>query len=84
MSALSAGRSSETTASGYIAPLDAMLKLGGRTMYDYNERIIAYRLALSMAKAMRKRGIISDRDYEKIRTVIAEKYGISLSSIFFS
>lgn len=53
-------------------------------MYDYNERIIAYRLALSMAKAMRKRGIISDRDYEKIRTVIAEKYGISLSSIFFS
>lgn len=53
-------------------------------MDDYNERITAYRLALSMANAMRKRGIISDRDYEKIRTVIAEKYGISLSSIFFS
>jgi len=61
-----------------------MPKPGGRTMDDYNERITAYRLALSMANTMRKRGIISDRDYEKIRTVIAKKYGISLSSIFFS
>ena len=52
-------------------------------MDDYTERITAYRLAMSMADTMRKRGIISDKDYEKIRTVIAEKYGISLSSIFF-
>ena len=52
-------------------------------MDDYSKRITAYRLAMSMAETMRKRGIISDKDYEKIRTVIAEKYGISLSSIFF-
>lgn len=53
-------------------------------MDDYGNRIIRYRLAMSMAETMRKRGIISDMDYEKIRTVIAEKYGISLSSIFFA
>lgn len=52
-------------------------------MDDYNERITAYRLAMSIADTMRKRGIISDNDYEKIRTVIAEKYGITLSSIFY-
>ena len=52
-------------------------------MDDYSKRITAYRLAMSMADTMRKRGIISDKDYEKIRTVIAKKYGISLSSIFF-
>lgn len=61
-----------------------MQKPEGKTMDDYGNRIIRYRLAMSMAETMRKRGIISDMDYEKIRTVIAEKYGISLSSIFFA
>ena len=51
-------------------------------MDDYKERIAAYRLAMSMAETMRERGIISDEDYRKISTVLAEKYGISLSSIF--
>lgn len=52
-------------------------------MCDYIQKINAYRLAISIADTMRKKGIISDKDYEKIRTVYAEKYGISLSSIFF-
>ena len=82
MSARSAGESSRITGNGSTAPWDAMPKPGGRTMDNYNERITAYRLAMNMASAMRKRGIISDKDYEKIRTVIAEKYGISLSGIF--
>lgn len=66
-----------------IALSGAMPKPGGKTMDDYNERITAYRLAMSIADTMRKRGIISNNDYEKIRTVIAEKYGITLSSIFY-
>lgn len=53
-------------------------------MDDYNERISAYRLAMNMASTMLKRGIISDKDYEKIHRIMAEKYGISLSSIFFA
>ena len=51
-------------------------------MMEYEERIAAYRLAMSMAKAMLERGIISEKDYCIIDRLMAEKYGISLSSIF--
>jgi hypothetical protein len=61
-----------------------MHKPGGRTMDNYSERVIAFRLAMSMANTMLKRGIISNDDYKKIQQVMAEKYGISLSSIFFT
>ena len=53
-------------------------------MDNYNERILAFRLAMSTANIMLKRGIISNDDYKKIQQVMAEKYGISLSSIFFT
>ncbi len=49
---------------------------------EYEERIAAYRLAMSMAKAMLERGIISEKDYDIIDCLMTEKYGISLSSIF--
>jgi len=49
---------------------------------EYEERIAAYRLAMSMAKAMLERGIISEKDYDIIDRLMTEKYGISLSSIF--
>jgi hypothetical protein len=61
-----------------------MHKPGGRAMDNYSERIIAFRLAMSMANTMLKRGIISNYDYKKIQQVMAEKYGISLSSIFLT
>lgn len=83
MSVRSAVRNSKITVNVSIALSGAMPKPGGKTMDDYNERITAYRLAMSIADTMRKRGIISNNDYEKIRTVIAEKYGITLSSIFY-
>ena len=51
-------------------------------MCEYEKRVAAYRLAMSMAESMRKREIISDDDLEKISKVMAKKYGISLSSIF--
>ena len=59
----------------------AMLKQGGRIM-EYKERVAAYRLAMSIAKTMLQRGIISDKEYGVIDRLMAEKYGISLSSIF--
>ena len=59
----------------------AMLKQGGRIM-EYKERVAAYRLAMSIAKTMLQRGIISDKEYGVIDCLMAEKYGISLSSIF--
>lgn len=70
--------------SAFTALWDVMLKQEGRTMENYNERIIAIRLAMSMANIMLKRGIISNDDYKKIQQVMAEKYGISLSSIFLT
>ena len=53
-------------------------------MDDYRERIAAYRLSLSMVECMLKRGIISEKEYLETKRILAEKYGISLSSIFFS
>lgn len=49
---------------------------------EYKERVAAYRLAMSIAKTMLQRGIISDKEYGVIDRLMAEKYGISLSSIF--
>ena len=51
-------------------------------MDSYSDRITAYRLSLSMVESMLRRGIISEKDYAEIRRMLAEKYGISLSSIF--
>jgi len=52
-------------------------------MESYSERITAFRLAMNIANTMLKRGVISNDDFKKIQQVMAEKYGISLSSIFF-
>ena len=49
---------------------------------EYLEKVSAYRRAVSLAKVMRVRGIISEKEYDKIDTIMADKYGISLVSIF--
>jgi hypothetical protein len=56
---------------------------GGFVMDAYNEKVTAYRLSMSMVESMMRRGIISEKDYVVIQRMLAEKYGISLSSIFF-
>lgn len=49
---------------------------------EYLESVAAYRRAMLLAKSMKVRGIISEEEYDKIDTIMAEKYGISLVSIF--
>ena len=49
---------------------------------DYLKKVASYRRAMSIATSMRVRGIISDKEYDKIDTIMADKYGISLVSIF--
>ena len=49
---------------------------------SFDERLTAYRVAMSLAAGMLHRGIISSRDYERIDDLMAEKYGFSLCSIF--
>ena len=51
-------------------------------MTDYEKRLMAYQTAMALARSMRSKGIISAKEYAKIDTIIAKKYGISSGSIF--
>lgn len=51
-------------------------------MLDENyESMVAYRSSMSLALSMLTQGIISEKEYEKIDRIIAEKHGLSLDSI---
>lgn len=45
-------------------------------------KVVAYRQAMSLAKSMLLRGIISPREYDQIDTIMTKKYGLSFSTIF--
>jgi len=51
-------------------------------MSDYDKRLFAYQMVMALARSMRSKGLISAKEYAKIDTIIAEKYGISSCSIF--
>ena len=72
------------TAIGRSAPVTAICNFAGRrpTMSDYDKRLFAYQIAMALARSMRSKGLISVKEYAKIDTIIAEKYGISSCSIF--
>ena len=46
------------------------------------EKVKDYKTALVVIKEMRSSGIITDKDYTIICTVLAKKYGLKSSSIF--
>ena len=46
------------------------------------ERVKDYKIAVSVAREMLTAGIISKEDFGIICTVLAEKFGVKLSSIF--
>ena len=52
------------------------------TDHDYDKRLFAYQMAMALARSMRSKGLISAKEYAKIDTIIANKYGISSCSIF--
>lgn len=51
-------------------------------MDELYQRLTAYQTAMSLAKNMLRQGIISEDDYRKVDTIIAEKHGVSSCSIF--
>ena len=51
-------------------------------MTDYEKRLMAYQTAMALARSMHSKGLISAKEYAKIDTIIAKKYGISSGSIF--
>ena len=69
---------------GCSVPVTAIYNFAERrpTMSDYDKRLFAYQLAMALARSMRSKGLISAKEYAKIDTIMAEKYGISSCSIF--
>lgn len=41
-----------------------------------------YKISISVAKQLLKKGIITDEEYKSIDTMLCQKYSLSLSSIF--
>lgn len=51
-------------------------------MYDYLQRIVRYRIAMSMAKSMLNKEIITEEEYAKIDTIMTKNAELSLDTIF--
>lgn len=49
---------------------------------ELRESITAYRTVMSVVKEMLRAGIISDREYAEIDTIMTEKYGLNSCTIF--
>lgn len=47
-----------------------------------NEKVIGYRRAMAMVKAMLSEGVITPEEYAIIDTMMVKKYGLSSCSIF--
>ena len=45
-------------------------------------QLIQYRMAMSMARELVNRGIISEEEYDQIDRIIANKYGLTSGSLF--
>lgn len=48
----------------------------------FETNLMNYRLSVSLTETMVFRGIISPEECKQLRTIIANKFGLSLSSIF--
>lgn len=51
-------------------------------MSEMQVKIEAYRRAMAMAQSMLLQGIITEKEYAKIDTIMTKKYGLSSSTIF--
>lgn len=51
-------------------------------MKDYQKRIMMYKSSLQIAKEWLEMGFISKPEFKKLSTILAEKYGLSLDSLF--
>ena len=49
---------------------------------DHLKRVSAYLLAMTTADHLRREGIISDEDYQRIEPLILVKYGLNSRSIY--
>ena len=66
----------------FTAPVPATPKRGGVWMDELKKRIEAYQFTMSMVRELLSKGIITESEYRKIDTIIAEKYGLNSCTIF--
>ena len=70
------------TRTANTAVVPAMLKHEGSQRDSYDDRLMRFRTSTAVFRTMMKNGILSETDYRKSCNILAEKYGISLCSIF--
>jgi uncharacterized membrane protein len=51
-------------------------------MDEHRQHLIAYQTTMSIVRELLERGVITEDEYHKIDTIIAERHSISLCSIF--
>ena len=49
---------------------------------DFQDRLARYKASTAVFRGMVTNGVLSEADYEKSRDILANKYGLSLCSIF--
>jgi len=65
---------------GFIALVGAMRRRG-RKMENY-QNVLMYKVAMSMADDMLKKGIITPEEHRKIEQKMCEKFSINSTSIY--
>lgn len=68
------------TANTAAVPAMQMPEESQRDNYDY--RLMRFRTSTAVFRTMMNNGVLSETDYRKSCDILAEKYGISLCSIF--
>ena len=70
------------TATGNTAAAPAMPMPAGTLPDDFQARLTRYKTSTAVFRGMVTNGILNESDYEKSRDILANKYGLSLCSIF--
>lgn len=70
------------TRTGNTAAAPVMPQSAEKPHDDLHTRLLRYRTSTAVLSTMVKNGVLTDTDYEKCCAVLADKYGLSLCSIF--
>ena len=70
------------TKTANTAAVSAMPKHAENQRDSYDDRLMRFRTSTAVFRTMMKNGVLSETDYRKSCDILAEKYGISLCSIF--
>ena len=70
------------TRTANTAAVTVTLPPAEKPLDDLQTRLLRYRTSTTVFRSMVKNSILTEEDYQKCCDILAEKYGISLCSIF--